>query len=207
MENKDKQVVWSNLRKKTFVFFKEHLSKESGSLLDLGAGPQQFKQLTKSFTTTAVDKDPYPGIDVIADITKPLPFSEHTFDVVMLSHTLEHISEPYELLRECRRVLKPGGLLILAVPFMVLEHQGPYDFFRYTQYGLTYLLRDFADVEITQLGTSNDVLVHDMQKILMKGGVHRFVAIPLVWLLNALPTVRDIKMAEGYGVVARKIKG
>lgn len=198
--------MWSNLRKKTFIYFKEHLAKESGTLLDLGAGPQQFKELTSSFTTTAVDKDSYPGIDVIADITQPLPFSENSYNVVMLSHTLEHISEPYTLLRECYRVLKPGGLLILAVPFMVLEHQGPYDYYRYTQHGLRYLLRDFDGVQVEQLGTSNDVLVHDMQKILMKAGIHRLVAAPILWSLRMLPTVVDVKMAEGFGVVARKRK-
>jgi SAM-dependent methyltransferase len=196
--------MWSNLRKNTYTFFKEHLSRESGTLLDLGAGLQQFKELTSAFKTTAVDKDPYPGIDVIADITQPLPFPDESFSVALLSHTLEHVSEPYELLRECQRVLKPGGLLILAVPFMVLEHQGPYDFYRYTQHGLRHLLRDFDAIQVVQLGTSNDVLIHDLQKILMKGGIHRFVARPIVAVARFLPVVTDIKMSEGYGVVARK---
>jgi len=198
--------MWSNIRKNTYTFFKKSLDQESGTLLDLGAGPQQFKELTSKFVTTAVDKDPYPGIDVIADITQPLAFADESFNVVLLSHTLEHISEPQKLLDECHRVLVPGGLLLLAVPFLSLEHQGPYDFYRYTQYGLRHLLREFEDVHVEQLGNSNDVLVQDMHKILMKGGIHRFIAMPLVSLLRILPTVVDVKMAEGYGVIARKKK-
>lgn len=195
---------WSNVRKNTYTFFRKHLSQKSGKLLDLGAGPQQFKELTSSFSTTAVDKDPYPGINVVADITRPLPFEDESFDVVLLSHTLEHISEPQKLLDECRRVLVGGGLILIAVPFMVLEHQGPYDFYRYTQHGLKYLLRNFEDIHIEQLGTSNDVLIHDMHKILMKGGIHRFFAAPILFLLLLLPAVQDMKMAESYGVAAHK---
>ncbi len=51
-----------------------------------------------------------------ADICRRLPFQEGSFDVVFCSHILEHVSSPFDLLKECRRVLKNDGIIIVTVP-------------------------------------------------------------------------------------------
>ena len=59
-----------------------------------------------------------PGVDVVADISQPLPFADASADVVYASHVLEHFphAQTAELLSEWRRVLRPGGQLLIAVP-------------------------------------------------------------------------------------------
>jgi len=78
--------------------------------------------------------------DYIADIcdTKLKP----EFDLIILSQTIEHIKTPVKAVRECYRILKPGGYLILDCPFNYVYHGIPEydDYHRYTHKGLKLLL-------------------------------------------------------------------
>ncbi len=84
-----------------------------------------------------------------------LPFPDSSFDVVMTTKViLEHISEPELFLREVNRVLKNGGEAFLLAPFITIGHQAPYDFFRYTEFGLKYLFKK-TGLELVSLDRSN----------------------------------------------------
>ena len=156
------QKKWSNWRKSNYLYFKEHLANipNSKTVLDLGAGFCQFRDLTKGFEKSVrVDFLPYELIDVVADLTQKLPFKNSSFDIVLLSNVLEHIPNSKFLLKECFRVLKPEGMIIGTIPFLMRIHQKPYDFNRFTHYMLDNLLRDsgFKQVEVKNLATSFDV--------------------------------------------------
>jgi SAM-dependent methyltransferase len=69
-----------------------------------------------------------------------LPFADTSFDTVFCSQVLEHVPEPWLCLSEFRRVLKPGGTLILSVPHISWLHNEPHDYYRYTKHGLRFLL-------------------------------------------------------------------
>jgi len=73
-------------------------------------------------------------------------------DTVTLFQVLEHIAEPQQLLDEVYRILKPGGRLIITVPFMWHIHEAPHDYYRYTRYGLEYMLRKagFLIIQVTE---------------------------------------------------------
>ena len=156
------QKKWSNWRKSSYIYFKKHLEElsPSKSILDLGAGFCQFRDLTERFEKSImVDFLPYELIDVVADLTKKLPFKNSSFDVVLLSNVLEHIPNSEFLLKECFRILKSEGMIIGTVPFLMRIHQKPYDFHRFSHYMLDELLRDsgFRKVEVKNLATSFDV--------------------------------------------------
>ena len=76
--------------------------------------------------------------DIIGDALK-LPFRANSFDTVLLIQVLEHIPKPKKMLEEIYRVLKKGGYLVLTCPLTWNLHEEPYDYFRYTCYGLKYL--------------------------------------------------------------------
>lgn len=129
---------WTEWRKKNYAYFKREIGKieEHAVILDIGAGPAPFADLMEAFTVYSVDFVPYRNIDFLADFTKTLPIADDSFDVVVMSNVLEHIPDPLDLFSECKRILKPGGKLILTVPFLIKVHQGPYDFLRYTEFML-----------------------------------------------------------------------
>jgi len=83
-----------------------------------------------------------------------LPVGDASVDVVVSVNVLEHVAEPIEMLRECRRVLRDGGQLLLVAPQSWRLHQTPQDYFRFTQHGLEHALSraGFADVEIEPVG-------------------------------------------------------
>ncbi len=118
---------------------------EPGQLvLDAGAGRAPYRDLfaharyeTADFL--AVKGKKYVQPDYVCDLTE-IPVDEGRFDHVVLTQVLEHVPEPERVLAELHRVLKPGGTLWLTAPFFYAEHERPYDFFRYTQFGLRRLL-------------------------------------------------------------------
>ena len=77
--------------------------------------------------------------DVYADLRR-LPVADESFDVVLCTQVLEHIAEPERVLREAQRILRPGGLAVVTVPFLAAEHEVPHDYFRFTTFGIKELL-------------------------------------------------------------------
>jgi SAM-dependent methyltransferase len=79
--------------------------------------------------------------DVIAD-AHTLPFSSNTFDTIILMEVAEHLNSPSTALKEVKRVLKPGGEIIFTVPYIYPTHDAPYDYQRWTQYGLENIAKE-----------------------------------------------------------------
>lgn len=113
--------------------------KPDACLLDVGAGRGDFADLTAQRRGLALDIYPYPEVDLVCDLTKANPLRPASFDAIVLMNVLEHIYDPHRLFERLVSILKPGGVLIVAVPFMVKLHQTPVDFMRYSQYALERL--------------------------------------------------------------------
>ena len=69
-----------------------------------------------------------------------LPFSDESFDTAVSFQVLEHVPQPERMLAEISRVLKPGGVLVLTAPHIWGIHEEPQDYYRFTPYGLRYLV-------------------------------------------------------------------
>jgi SAM-dependent methyltransferase len=107
-----------------------------GLVLDVGSGRGDFSQLIQQRDSLALDIYPYPEVDIVCDLTQVNPFREDCFDAIVLMNVLEHVFDTRRFFRELARILKPGGKLFVAIPFLLKEHQAPFDFVRYTQFSL-----------------------------------------------------------------------
>lgn len=126
-----------------------------GHLYDLGCGEMPYKSWLLNYA------DQYTGVDwdstlhelkadILADLNEPLPIESEVADTVISLSVMEHLREPQVFLREAHRILKPRGAMILQVPFMWWVHEAPYDYYRYTRFGLQYLFEKagFVDVQV-----------------------------------------------------------
>jgi len=108
-----------------------------GLVLDCGAGfKNEFFDNLVNFEIVA-----YPSTDVLG-VGERLPFRDNTFDAIMSVAVLEHVRDPFQCAREISRVLKPGGELYCAMPFLQPYHGYPHHYFNATGQGLRRLFAD-----------------------------------------------------------------
>ncbi len=162
--------------------------------------------------------------DVQAD-GAALPFRSETFGSVICAELLEHVPYPPHVLAEAHRVLRPGGMLLICVPFLNRVHGDPYDFGRYTDYywARTLEREGFAGIHIEKQGQFWSVLVDMLRDlavhktrgpVLGRPGVIRLIAfvmaaakrIALKWDGRAARQgdAFSASFTTGYGITARK---
>lgn len=116
----------------------------SGRLLDVGCGTKPYRSLFEVSEYVGLEIDsPVARQRGVADVFyagREFPFESASFDTVLCNQVLEHVFNPDEFLREIERVLRPGGKLLLTVPFVWDEHEQPWDYARYSSFGLKALL-------------------------------------------------------------------
>lgn len=119
------------------------LGHASGRVVDVGCASRWIEQaLPQGCEYIGLD---YPATgrnlygahpDVFADAAR-LPFGDESVDCIVLFEVLEHVAEPRSALAEAARVLRPGGRLLLTMPFMYPMHDEPHDYQRFTRHGLS----------------------------------------------------------------------
>jgi len=121
-----------------------------GVLLDVGCGQRRHEGIFLPVVARYIGLD-YPPVSSavwaaaggarleIGGDGQRLPIASASVDTVLCTQVLEHVAEPAQLMRELARVLRPGGYAIVTAPQEWGIHQEPFDFYRYTRYGLVYL--------------------------------------------------------------------
>lgn len=152
---------------------------QGGLLLDMGCGNQPYAYLFPTATRyVGIDLPPPPGVSRCADLWGSglrLPFASERFDTVLCAQVLEHVPRPELLIAQAFRVLKAGGQLILTAPQTWGLHEEPQDYYRFTKYGLQYLLESAG---------------FQVQSIEARGGVFRMVGqtlLNLYYVRNQVP--------------------
>jgi SAM-dependent methyltransferase len=113
-------------------------------VLDAGAGEARHRVYFKRGRYVALDAAygdktwNYSNLDMRGDL-EHIPLRSDSIDFILCMVVLEHTRNPREVLLEFARILKPGGVLAMVVPFLWEEHQAPHDYFRFTRYGVRYL--------------------------------------------------------------------
>lgn len=214
-----------------FSFLKGPLAAARGRLLDVGAGQAPWKGILAADVdyvgcdvegADAFGMQRVPGI-VYYDGAK-LPFEDKSFDVLLCVEVLEHVPDPTKFLADLHRVLKPGGQIILTVPWSARLHHLPHDYSRFTRFGLATRLTStgFVEIDIQERGSdiaviANKLIVMALRLLRPKPLINAVWTLPLAALVApmALGFVVASHLALrfglgskddplGYGVTATK---
>ncbi|MFQ5555750.1 MAG: class I SAM-dependent methyltransferase [Acidimicrobiia bacterium] len=193
----------------------------TGALLDVGCGAMPYRDRLEGVFTE------YDGLDIerrspdvkyLASATDMACVAAESYDTVLCSEVLEHISRPEAALAELARVLRSGGTLVLSVPFLARLHEEPHDYYRYTRHGLQELLgrSGFTSIDIAAYGSVGSFVGHQVSTVALGTTWHvpvvRWVALALNALVVVLPA-RGLdrllgrlteRFPVGYTVVARR---
>ncbi len=215
----------------------------SGRLLDVGVGDRPYAALFAPHVVRYVGLEYPPAcdnlnpgiserllraqglVDVWGD-GHHLPFRDGGFDTVLSTEVLEHVPDPDRCVAQLSRMLRPGGTLLLTVPFCTPLHALPFDFYRYTAAGIRALLErhGLALESVTPRGNAADAtgaaLAQHLLRTLGARRVHPDGAVslsrwrapfvlPLIalvqcWFAFTSGITHDESACLGYAVVARK---
>jgi len=175
-----------------------------GRVLDVGCGSKPYERLFRV--------DQYVGLDIESAGTRAravadhfydghrFPFGDACFDAVLCNQVLEHVFNPKEFLGEMHRVLKPGGRLVLTVPFVWDEHEQPFDYARYSSFGLRALVEQngFAVERHRKINATVSVIFQ-----LITAYLYKIIPKPLIVHLIVCATL--MAPISSLGVILSKI--
>lgn len=128
-------------RKMLYDNVKRYACYVNGRCMDFGCGISPYKNL--------LTVDEYIGVEIEAEDKRPgiiyydgykLPFADGSFDSIISSEVFEHVFNIEDIVLELNRVLRPGGIMLLTIPFAYPRHCEPHDYRRWTLEGVKVLL-------------------------------------------------------------------
>jgi SAM-dependent methyltransferase len=192
-----------------------------GRLLDLGCGSSPYKKFMACENYIGLERKPLPNVRVVGE-GEALPFRNGVFDSLAATEVLEHVYKFRECANEINRVLKKDGMAYISVPMSWPIHYEPYDFFRFTVFGIRRLFEETGfEVVSTQklggafilIGTHLSLFTWDtiskIFRFLGPGNAERIAGIFVlpVTLIFAILSIFDrfeTKAAVGWSIMIRK---
>lgn len=205
-----------------------------GALLDVGCGAQPYRPLvSKGASYRGIDRAEMsghfgytlPDVEYFTGDQWPVP--DGSCDVVLAAETLEHVPDVGQFLSESRRCLRPGGWLLMTIPFAARWHYIPHDYWRFTPSGLARVLgaAGFQDVAVYARGNEATVACYKAMALVLplllvngRNGWHtavrRLFGLALSPALLLLAAIGNLTLRSrggddclGYTVVARRPEG
>ena len=188
------------------------LPRRTGQVLEVGCGLQPYRRYLPPEVgyvgldwAGAGEGFGYSVPDVVHYDGGQFPFDDGRFDSVFHTEVLEHVFDVKTLLSECRRVLRPGGEMLLTVPFQARFHYIPHDYWRFTPSALRRMLEEagFEEIDVRPRGT--DVTVAGYKGVgvtyrLLSGSVLQKIGGVLLVPVGALALgVAHLSLALGLG--------
>lgn len=191
---------------------KRYLPYFRGNVLDVGCGQSPYRHLLakntiyfgidifaadKQFDYRNSEMTPFNGVDI--------PFEDKMFDGVICTEVLEHVEHFQKLVDEMYRVMKPGSVVIVTVPWSARFHYIPYDFYRYTPSALKIMFNKFSKIEVVNRGSDisnigNKLVVMWFRNI-FPVRKWEFIFAPF-WIL-ALPILGAVALVSHISIILR----
>lgn len=128
----------------------------TGRVLDVGCGVKPYRPwAAEADEYVGIDVTPGSEVDVVIQPNGRWPLESESFDAVICTQVLEHVAALELTVDEITRVLKPGGRVVVTIPFTYNEHGSPHDYRRLSPHGLRTLFA--KDFEIISLRTEGGI--------------------------------------------------
>ncbi len=156
----ERKSIYDFLVKTVIRMYGKDIRKEK--IMDFGCGQAPYYCLfrAKNYIGVDVKQSGHDNAEKHADVyyNDTVPFSDETFRYVIATQCLEHIADIDEILKEISRVMCKGGKLIITVPMLWIDHEMPYDYYRFTEQGIRYKLEKngFRIIYIRKLNGADD---------------------------------------------------
>jgi SAM-dependent methyltransferase len=176
----------------------------TGRTLDVGCGTKPYEKYFAS--------NEYTGLEIDTTINREIkkadffydgnrfPFGDAEFDSIVSNQVFEHVFNPSSFLKEINRVTRVGGRILMTVPFVWDEHEQPYDFARYSSFGLNSVLSENGFKVIKHIKSVNDLRVIAQ---LLNGYLYKKTA-PRP-LLKQLVTIFIMFPVNFFGILVAKL--
>ncbi len=187
-------------------------------ILNIGSGSEVKRRWSN---VKNLDLIAGPNVDYVAS-AENIPIGDNSVDLIISQETFEHIASPQAAIQECYRILKPGGMIYLQVPFIIGYHPGPTDFWRFTKEGIVELLENVGfeihQLEITVAGATGFYRVAvEFLAVLFSGpiqmayipmkGLFALLLYPVKWLDPwFMASNQRHRIPGGYFAVAMKLE-
>jgi SAM-dependent methyltransferase len=174
----------------------QHARRPLARFLDVGCGDLRYRRYAEKPGWECVFSDfeaRAEGVSIRLDV-HALPFKDESFDTILITEVLEHLANPGVALREIRRVLRYDGDVILTVPFIWGLHEIPFDFYRYTEFGLCHLLQD-AGLDLIYIQRRGDfigvclALSTNFHANIVEYLRRKMLLLPLSWIIDGFGAV------------------
>lgn len=189
------------------VKFSVQVKRENAKgILDMGCGIKPYE----SFFSFA---DKFVGFDIVknerVDVVGSnwnLPFNNDEFDSLISTQVLEHTAKISETVLEIKRVVKNKGLIFISAPLTFPEHGAPYDFYRFTKYGLKEIFKDFEILEIRPLNGFLNTLLRLVNVFLKNIPILGYLFMPIYFINNVVAIMLDRVMYLSSKTKVKMIK-
>ena len=180
---------------------KKNASYAKGTLLDVGCGSSPFqnyflqyieKYLKHEHPEAAKENINYDYLSELPEINAP----NNSIDTIISFSVLEHVSKPFETLKEFKRILKDDGVFIISVPQYWHLHEEPHDYLRFTK----YILKE----KISELG-SEVVCINGIGKSFAVVGQAFCNAIILLFDLNHVKNIFNFLLGKKSDNIGKSI--
>jgi len=205
-------------RKLTHEALTEH--ELSGNVIDLGGtGRAEYAGFLKgNFKRLSVNLDKNSNPDFIADLENKLTFESNKYDGALLINVLEHIYHAHQLISETYRILKPGGTVVVTIPYIMAIHPSPRDYYRFSEDALRSMFGEagFSHIAIKPIGSGVFIARHMLLSRLIPNKLQLITEYPTrmlsqlldkIWTATAHLLKKKYTPADyplGYILVAKK---
>lgn len=192
----------------------EYAVEKEAVILNIGAGGETASWLRqKNLKFKELDINPALKPDYILSIENMHSIPDNSVDVIFLMEVLHHVQNPFNAISEIKRVLRSGGAVIGSTAFVFPICDAPYDYFRYTKYGIINLFKEFKCLKLTERNSYLDTIYVILLRLFIIGSTKEkiisillfpvyIILLPIIALLNMAMASQNA--TTGYFFIFKK---